>query len=149
MDVGHDPRKAVSLVEIGRYLEQNLHARAHRLPRHTLEMATHESPRIAPALGRSLGHGRMTALFFLHKFHVAVAANLTKLRQLGLYPILIGHGEGQRLPNQIVEFVQCQSLLHAISAFYRPARLSKNRECHSRKCYRDGAYCYRSVSLIP
>ena len=115
VDVCHDPRETVGLMELGIDLQQHFHASMEPLTRGALEIGTDEHPFRGPAFCRGLGDGRGTLLILLNEFHVAVPSALTAFRQLRLYPILIGHLALDYLAHEAIEFIEGQSLLcHSI-----------------------------------
>ena len=114
IDIGDYPRKAITLMKLGIYLQQRLHTRMNLLTGNAHEMGLHQLPRGSPTFRRSLGHRRIGVLVLLDEFHIAMATHLAGFRQLCLHPILIRHLEGERLTHQRVQFIERQGVLHGL-----------------------------------
>ena len=105
IDVGNNPCKAVSSMEIGMYFQHYFQSGVHSLSGNAFEMRTYLHPFGLPALGCSLGDRRIRERFFLYQLHIAVSPDLVDLCQFRLYPILIGHRSGYGIAYKLIKFV--------------------------------------------
>ena len=102
--------------------QQHLHAGMEALPRNFLKLWARRLPHAAPTLGRSTSHKRVSVDVFLHKLHVAVAAALSDLRQLGLHPIVAGQGQLNGVTHKRVKLIKRQ-----MAAITASAAIAKER----------------------
>ena len=142
--VGDDPRETVCLVELGINLQSHLHAGMQPLARHPLKQGLQHQPPRPPATSlrtcdgssiNSLPLGgrfmlrqapqaspwaeRVGAMaFILYQLHIAVAATLAALCQLGLHPVFPVEAALENLAHKAVEFKEGKSSHCSVFSFY-------------------------------